>query len=160
MWYTVTGYHQLRFKAYKSLAIRTPKCAVDLVIIAERTRACCFLVIRSGRSRDLIPARDGGQYIWHIASYIHGWRPWNHSNPSMHWAFGPWALIYDLKPELGSGLLSRWRRKPTLPGSRVTRRPCSWRRKLGISFITFIYAITKCHNHVRHCGLMVMASDS
>ena len=29
---------------------------------------------------------------------------------------------YDLKPELGSGLPGRWRLRPTLPGSRVTRR--------------------------------------
>ena len=28
----------------------------------------------------------------------------------------------DLIPELGSGLPGRWWRKPTLPGSRVTRR--------------------------------------
>ena len=32
---------------------------------------------------------------------------------------------YDLKPDLGSGLPGRWWRKPTLPGSRVTRR--AWR---------------------------------
>ena len=32
---------------------------------------------------------------------------------------------YDLQPELGSGLPGRWRLRPTLPGSRVTRR--AWR---------------------------------
>ena len=32
------------------------------------------------------------------------------------------CLKYDLQPELGSGLPSRWRLRPTLPGSRVTRR--------------------------------------
>ena len=35
------------------------------------------------------------------------------------------CLKYDLQPELGSGLPSRWRLRPTLPGSRVTRR--DWR---------------------------------
>ena len=30
--------------------------------------------------------------------------------------------IQDLKPELGTGLPGRWRLRPTLPGSRVTRR--------------------------------------
>ena len=35
------------------------------------------------------------------------------------------CLKYDLQPELGSGLLSRWRLRPILPGSRVTRR--AWR---------------------------------
>ena len=33
--------------------------------------------------------------------------------------------INDLQPELGSGLPGRWRLRPTLPGSRVTRR--AWR---------------------------------
>ena len=32
------------------------------------------------------------------------------------------CLKYDPKPELGSGLPGRWRLRPTLPGSRVTRR--------------------------------------
>ena len=32
------------------------------------------------------------------------------------------CLKYDLKPELGSGLPGRWRLRPTLLGSRVTRR--------------------------------------
>ena len=31
----------------------------------------------------------------------------------------------DMQPELGSGLASRWRLRPTLPGSRVTR--IDWR---------------------------------
>ena len=35
------------------------------------------------------------------------------------------CLKHDLQPELGSGLPSRWRLRPTLPGSRVTRR--AWR---------------------------------
>ena len=32
------------------------------------------------------------------------------------------CLKYDLQPKLGSELLRRWRLRPTLPGSRVTRR--------------------------------------
>ena len=32
------------------------------------------------------------------------------------------CLKNDLKPELGTGLPGRWRLRPTLPGSRVTRR--------------------------------------
>ena len=36
---------------------------------------------------------------------------------------GEWFL-YDLQLELGSGLQGRWRLRPTLPGSRVTRRTC------------------------------------
>ena len=35
------------------------------------------------------------------------------------------CLKYELQPELGSGLTSRERLRPTLPGSRVTRR--DWR---------------------------------
>ena len=32
------------------------------------------------------------------------------------------CLKYDLQPELGSGLPSRWWLRPTLPGSRVTKK--------------------------------------
>ena len=34
-------------------------------------------------------------------------------------------IVKNLQPELGSGLPSRWRPRPTLPGSRVTKR--EWR---------------------------------
>ena len=37
-------------------------------------------------------------------------------------SFSLFLLTLDLKPELGSGLPGRWRLRPTLPGSRVTRR--------------------------------------
>ena len=57
----------------------------------------------------------------------------NSDDTKCHWVAMWLSNKHDLQPELGSGLPGRWRPRPTLPGSRETRRECrlatlAWRK--------------------------------